>query len=121
MAGSNAVPWRDRRGRSARARMDDGSRAVARDWPGAVVPAIVHLMQAFEPKLPPLTTGPDGAIRVAGTRVSLETVVSLAGKGPVLRGNTHCQLGFSVTRDAGALSLAATFLVARGRNAGCIP
>ena len=44
-------------------------------WPGAVVPAIVHLMQAFEPRLPPLTTGPDGVIRVAGTRVSLETVV----------------------------------------------
>jgi uncharacterized protein (DUF433 family) len=32
-------------------------------------------MQAFEPRLPPLTTGPDGVIRVAGTRVSLETVV----------------------------------------------
>jgi uncharacterized protein (DUF433 family) len=32
-------------------------------------------MQAFEPRLPPLTTGPDGVIRVAGTRVSLETIV----------------------------------------------
>ena len=32
-------------------------------------------MQAFEAKVPPLTTGPEGVIRVAGTRVSLETVV----------------------------------------------
>ena len=32
-------------------------------------------MQAFEPRLPPLETGPDGGIRVGGTRVSLETVV----------------------------------------------
>src|SRR6187551_1184173 len=32
-------------------------------------------MQAFEARLPPLTNGPDGVIRVAGTRVSLETVV----------------------------------------------
>jgi len=31
-------------------------------------------MQAFEPRRPPLTTGPDGVIRIAGTRVSLETV-----------------------------------------------
>jgi uncharacterized protein (DUF433 family) len=31
-------------------------------------------MQAFEAK-PPLTTGPEGVIRVSGTRVSLETVV----------------------------------------------
>jgi uncharacterized protein (DUF433 family) len=32
-------------------------------------------MQAFEAKPPPLTTGPEGVIRVSGTRVSLETVV----------------------------------------------
>ena len=32
-------------------------------------------MQAFEAKPPPLTTGPEGTIRVSGTRVSLETVV----------------------------------------------
>jgi uncharacterized protein (DUF433 family) len=33
-------------------------------------------MQAFEAKLPPLVTGLDGVVRVAGTRVSLETVVT---------------------------------------------
>jgi uncharacterized protein (DUF433 family) len=33
-------------------------------------------MQAFEAKPPPLTTGPDGAVRVTGTRVSLETIVT---------------------------------------------
>jgi len=38
-------------------------------------------MQAFEPRLPPLTTGPDGVIRVAGTRVSLETVVYASDAG----------------------------------------
>jgi uncharacterized protein (DUF433 family) len=32
-------------------------------------------MQAFEAKPPPLTTEPEGVIRVSGTRVSLETVV----------------------------------------------
>jgi uncharacterized protein (DUF433 family) len=32
-------------------------------------------MQAFEAKPPPLVSGPDGVIRVAGTRVQLETVV----------------------------------------------
>ena len=32
-------------------------------------------MQASEAKAPPLTNGPEGIIRVAGTRVSLETVV----------------------------------------------
>jgi uncharacterized protein (DUF433 family) len=44
-------------------------------WPGGEIPAIVLLMQAFESRLPPLATGPDGIICVAGTRVSLETVV----------------------------------------------
>jgi uncharacterized protein (DUF433 family) len=33
-------------------------------------------MQAFEAKPAPLTTGPDGAVRVTGTRVSLETIVT---------------------------------------------
>ncbi len=33
-------------------------------------------MQAFEAKPPPLTTGPDGVVRVTGTRVSLETIVT---------------------------------------------
>lgn len=33
-------------------------------------------MQAFEAKPPPLVTGRDGVVRVSGTRVSLETVVS---------------------------------------------
>jgi uncharacterized protein (DUF433 family) len=33
-------------------------------------------MQAFEAKLPPLVTGPDAVVRLAGTRVSLETVVA---------------------------------------------
>ena len=33
-------------------------------------------MQAFAARPPPLTTGPDGVIRVSGTRVSLETIVA---------------------------------------------
>jgi uncharacterized protein (DUF433 family) len=33
-------------------------------------------MQAFEARLPPLTTEPDGVVRVAGTRVPLETIVA---------------------------------------------
>jgi len=33
-------------------------------------------MQAFEAKTPPLTAGPDGVVRVTGTRVSLETIVT---------------------------------------------
>jgi uncharacterized protein (DUF433 family) len=33
-------------------------------------------MQAFEARLPPLVTKPDGVVRVVGTRVSLETVVT---------------------------------------------
>ncbi len=32
-------------------------------------------MQTFEAKPPPLITGPAGVVRVAGTRVSLETIV----------------------------------------------
>jgi uncharacterized protein (DUF433 family) len=32
-------------------------------------------MQAFDAKPPPLTTGQDGTVRIAGTRVSLETIV----------------------------------------------
>ncbi len=32
-------------------------------------------MQAFDAKPPPLTTGQDGTVRIAGTRVSLESVV----------------------------------------------
>ena len=32
-------------------------------------------MQAFEAKPPPLTTGSDGVVRVAATRVQLETIV----------------------------------------------
>src|SRR5271166_3628717 len=33
-------------------------------------------MQAFEARPPPLTTGPDGVVRVAGTRVPLETILT---------------------------------------------
>jgi uncharacterized protein (DUF433 family) len=33
-------------------------------------------MQAFEAKPPPLATGPDGVVRVTGTRVPLETIVT---------------------------------------------
>lgn len=33
------------------------------------------MVQTFQAKPPPLVTGEDGAIRVAGTRVQLETVV----------------------------------------------
>jgi uncharacterized protein (DUF433 family) len=33
-------------------------------------------MQAFEARTPPLVTGPDGVVRVRGTRVSLESIVA---------------------------------------------
>jgi uncharacterized protein (DUF433 family) len=33
-------------------------------------------MQAFESRPPPLTTEPDGVVRVTGTRVLLETIVT---------------------------------------------
>jgi uncharacterized protein (DUF433 family) len=33
-------------------------------------------MQAFEARPPPLTTGSDGVVRVTGTRVPLETIVT---------------------------------------------
>jgi uncharacterized protein (DUF433 family) len=33
-------------------------------------------MQAFEASPPPLTTGPDGVVRVTGTRLPLETIVT---------------------------------------------
>ena len=33
-------------------------------------------MQAFEARPAPLSRGPDGVVRVSGTRVSLETIVS---------------------------------------------
>ena len=33
-------------------------------------------MQAFEATRPPLTTGSDGVVRITGTRVSLETIVT---------------------------------------------
>jgi Protein of unknown function (DUF433) len=35
-----------------------------------------HAMQVFEARLPPLTTGSDGVVRVTGTRVPLETIVT---------------------------------------------
>ena len=38
-------------------------------------------MQLFEAKPPPLSTGPEGVIRVSGTRVSVETVVYALGAG----------------------------------------
>jgi uncharacterized protein (DUF433 family) len=45
-------------------------------WRRTAATVNVHRqMQAFEAKPPPLTTGPEGVIRVSGTRVSLETVV----------------------------------------------
>lgn len=52
-------------------------------WPHANGAGIFHSrhMQAFEAKPPPLTSEPDGAIRVSGTRVSLETVVSVFDAG----------------------------------------
>ena len=34
------------------------------------------MQHAFEAKSPPLLTGPDGVVRIAGTRVPLETIVS---------------------------------------------
>jgi uncharacterized protein (DUF433 family) len=33
-------------------------------------------MQAFQANPPPLESGPDGVVRVTGTRVSLETIVT---------------------------------------------
>jgi uncharacterized protein (DUF433 family) len=38
-------------------------------------------MQAFQARLPPLMTEPDGVVRVSGTRVSLETVVAAFDEG----------------------------------------
>jgi uncharacterized protein (DUF433 family) len=38
-------------------------------------------MQAFEAKPPPLSTGSDGVVRVAGTRVPLETIVAAFDSG----------------------------------------
>jgi uncharacterized protein (DUF433 family) len=38
-------------------------------------------MHAFQARPPPLLTGPDGVVRVLGTRVSLETVVAAFDSG----------------------------------------
>jgi uncharacterized protein (DUF433 family) len=38
-------------------------------------------MQAFEARPPPLTTDPDGVVRVVGTRVPLETIVTAFDSG----------------------------------------
>jgi uncharacterized protein (DUF433 family) len=43
----------------------------------AFIGAKVELtMQAFESRPPPLTAGSDGSVRLTGTRVSLETIVT---------------------------------------------
>jgi uncharacterized protein (DUF433 family) len=46
-------------------------------------------MQAFEARPPPLFTTPEGAIRVAGTRVSLETVVGAFDAGATAEEIVH--------------------------------
>jgi uncharacterized protein (DUF433 family) len=38
-------------------------------------------MQAFEARPPPLTTGPDGVVRITGTRLPLETIVTAFDSG----------------------------------------
>jgi uncharacterized protein (DUF433 family) len=38
-------------------------------------------MQAFEANPPPLTTDPDGVVRVVGTRIPLETIVTAFDSG----------------------------------------
>jgi uncharacterized protein (DUF433 family) len=38
-------------------------------------------MPAFQARPPPLTTGPDGIVRVVGTRVPLETIVTAFDSG----------------------------------------
>ena len=49
-------------------------------------------MQAFEANPPPLTTGPEGVIRVSGTRISLETVVYAVIGGELKRANSRISL-----------------------------
>jgi uncharacterized protein (DUF433 family) len=38
-------------------------------------------VQAFQARPPPLSTGPDGIVRVTGSRVSLETIVAAFDSG----------------------------------------
>jgi uncharacterized protein (DUF433 family) len=38
-------------------------------------------VQVFQAKVPPLSTGPDGIVRVTGSRVSLETLVTAFDSG----------------------------------------
>ena len=51
-------------------------RSSKRSGKAARTSYLVVRMQAFETRPPALVTGPDGIVRVAGTRVSLETIVA---------------------------------------------
>jgi uncharacterized protein (DUF433 family) len=51
-------------------------RAATPDWRIMRSGVRLVVMHAFAAKPPPLTTGEDGTVRIAGTRVSLETVVA---------------------------------------------
>jgi uncharacterized protein (DUF433 family) len=60
------------------------------------------MMQAFEAKPAPLFRDPDGVIRVAGTRVSLETVVSAFDAGATAE---------EIVQQYPSLELSATYAV----------
>jgi uncharacterized protein (DUF433 family) len=53
-----------------------GQEAASSGPPGLLSAMLSKSMQAFETKPAPLSRGPDEAIRISGTRVSLETIVS---------------------------------------------
>ena len=52
---------------------EDSSQRWRRNDPDGTLDVV---MQAFSARPPPLATGPDGVVRVVGTRVPLETIVT---------------------------------------------
>ena len=50
-------------------------------WRHLSAEGTLPIVQAFQAKLPPLSTGADGIVRVSGSRVSLETVVTAFDSG----------------------------------------
>ena len=60
------------------------------------------MAQAFEPKPPPLTESPDGVIRMQGTRVPLETIVTAFDAGATPE---------EITQQYPSLDLAAVYAV----------
>lgn len=59
-------------------------------------------MQAFQAKPPPLSSGPDGIVRVTGSRVSLETIVTAFDSG---------QTAEEIVQQYPSLELAAVYAV----------